>query len=185
VLSPRLTGTSRRKAVRVDRAVGVPRTRRSDELGAVLVLALVFMSVVSLIMLSLLEWSGNDLKNVAAFAQGTKLNYSTNSAMETAIQEVRYSTNACPNTGLTFPVDGVTVDVWCGPNPASQTPLRQIKFTACPETGVTVCTPSNPYLTVVATFDDFTTSFPIESSTPCSATCGNSMRINSWVFAHP
>jgi hypothetical protein len=176
---------SRRRVVLADRAVGVPCSRRSGDTGAVLVLALVFMSVVSLIVLALLQWSGNNLKSVAAFGQGTKLNYSTNSAMETAIQAVRYSTNACPNTGLTFPVNGVTVDVWCGPNPASTTVLRQIKFTACPETGVTVCTPSNPYLTVVATFDDFTSSFPIDSSTPCSATCGTTMRINSWVFAHP
>jgi hypothetical protein len=157
---------------------------RHEESGAVLILALIFTAVVSLIVLALLEWSGNNLKSVAAYQQGTALNYSTNSAMETSIQEVRYSTTACPSTGLSFPVNGITVNVWCGPNPANTTVFRQIKFTACPSTGIPGCTSSNPYLTVVATFDDFTNTFPIDSATACSATCGNTMRINSWVFAH-
>ena len=184
MLSLLSTRASRQKSVESDRVFGDLSHRRQEESGAVLVLALVFTAVVSLIVLALLQWSGNNLKSVAAFQQGTAMNYASNSAMETAIQEIRYSPNACPNTGLSFPVSGITVDVWCGPNAAKTTPLRQIKFTACPQTGVTACTPSNPYLTVVATFDDFTSSFPLDSSTPCSATCGNTMRINSWVFAH-
>ena len=154
------------------------------EEGAVLVLALVFTAIVSLIILALLDWSGNNLNSVAAYKQGTAINYAANSAMETAIQDVRYSTNACPNTGLSVLVNQITVEVWCGQNPGNTTVFRQIKFTACPETGVTVCSLSNPYLTVVATFDDYSSSFPIDSSEPCSATCGTTMRINSWTFAH-
>ncbi len=172
------------KTVLVDQKVSAPNIRHRDESGAVLVLALVFAAVVSLIILALVSWSGNNLQSVAAFQQGTKLNYAANSAMETAIQQVRYDPDGCPITGLSYSVNGITVVVQCGPNPGNTTIMRQVKFTACPQTGV-ACSPSNPYLTVVATFDDFTSSFPIDSSTPCSATCGNAMRINSWVFAHP
>lgn len=184
MLSSPLLRAPRVKCVLSDLKTGRPNARRRDESGAVLVLALIFAAVVSLIILALLDWSGNNLKNVAAYKQGTQLNYASNSAMETAIQDVRYSTTACPNIGLLFSVNGIPVKVWCGPNPGNPTPLRQILFTACPQTGFTACSASNPYLTVVATFNDFTSSFPIDSSTPCSSTCGTTMRINSWVFAH-
>ena len=142
------------------------------------------MAVVSVLVLALLDWSGNDITSVAAFQQGTANNYAMNSAMENAIQQVRYSTTACPSTGLSFPGNNLTIQVWCNPNPGNTTVFRQIQFTACSSSAVSAgtCSSSSPYLTVVATFDDYAPSFPLGSSVPCSATCGTTMRINSWVF---
>jgi hypothetical protein len=170
-----------------------------DESGAVLVLALLFMMITGLLILGLLSWSGNNLNSVAAFEQSRSLNYAANSAMEKAIQDVRYSTTACPSTGLSIPANGVTIDVWCidsvtgtsveteGGTAAS----RAITFYACSSTAAAqgICgVPSaskpklKPYLEVGVTYDDYASSNQIGSSLPCSTTCGTSMTINSWVF---
>ena len=159
-----------------------------------LILALVFLVIVSGLVVALLDWSGNNLNSVAAFQQGSGMSHAANSAMETAIKEVRYSPTACPSTGLSIPANGITIDVWCSPNPETESGTsasRQITFTVCANTAFTAGTCSSsptstnppPYLTVVATFDDYSNLSPIGSAVLCSATCGTTMRINSWVFS--
>jgi hypothetical protein len=56
-----------------------------DESGAVLVLALVFAFVVSLIVLGIAEWSGNDLKNTANFQNSRTALYGAGGVTQTAI----------------------------------------------------------------------------------------------------
>jgi hypothetical protein len=162
---------------------GVDRSR--NDTGATLVLALIFMAVTSLIVFALLSWSGNNIANVAAFQDGRAVNYAVNSAMETAVQDVRYSPTACPSTGLVVPSNNVTVNVYCSPNPETEggtAASRVITFKACTSDVSASACASKPYLQAVATFDDYSSSSTIGSSILCSATCGTTMRINSWTF---
>jgi hypothetical protein len=156
------------------------------ESGTTLVLALIFLSVVSLILFGFLSWSGNNIKSVAAFQHGRTINYAVNSAMETAVQDVRYSPTACPSTGLVVPSNNLTVTVYCSPNPETEggtAASRVVTFKACTSDVSASACASNPYLQAVATFDDYSSSSVIGSSIMCSATCGTTMRINSWTFA--
>jgi hypothetical protein len=174
--------------------------RPDDEAGAVLLLALVFMVATSLLITGLLAWSGNNISNVVSFEQNRVLNYAMNSAVETAIQSVRYSTTACPAGGLQIPVPNPnpqfdqTIDVWCSTvsNPGlSET--RTVTLTACPDNAFTKgkCSKSStpgppPYLSVVVVFDDYALVNgvpPVASPTyVCTATCGASMGVVSWTF---
>jgi hypothetical protein len=162
--------------------------RESGDAGAVLVLALVFMVASGTLILGLLSWSGNGLRDVAAFQQSRTVNYAANSAMSTAIQNVRYSTTACPSTGLSIPVNGITMQIWCSPsNPQPEggtAASRVITFSACTSTAISAgtCSQTTPYLEVVVTYDDYQSVTQIGSSVPCSTTCGATVTINSWVF---
>jgi hypothetical protein len=170
------------------------RTDRHNQDGAVLILALVFLVAVSTIVIALLGFAGNDLKNVANFQQGRTLKGAADSAMEVAIQEVRYSSTACPSSGLVIPIpnpnssNDVTIRIWCNPPTETESPTaasRVITFQACSESAFqnNQCSPTNnPYLTTIVTFDDFASSNLIASTTPCTTTCGASESINSWVF---
>jgi hypothetical protein len=156
-----------------------------NDTGATLVLALIFMAVTSLIVFALLSWSGNNIENVAAFQDARAVSYAVNSAMETAVQDVRYSPTACPSTGLVVPSNNFTVDVYCSPNPETEggtAASRVITFKACTSDVSASACAIKPYLQAVATFDDYSSSSTIGSSILCSATCGTTMRIDSWTF---
>jgi hypothetical protein len=68
-----------------------------DETGAVLLLALVFAFVVSLIVVGIAEWSGNDLKNTASFKNDRTVLYGAGGVTDTAIATV----GSTPSTELT------------------------------------------------------------------------------------
>jgi hypothetical protein len=171
------------------------RHRRQDEIGATLLLALMFMVSGSLLIAGLMAWSGNDLRNVAAFKQSRTLNYAANSAIETAIANVRYTTNACPPAGLSISVPGpstdpsqtLTIQVWCSPaSPQSEQPYaasRDITFAACLNSSVIAgtCTQANPYLRAEVIYDDYVKG-DIANGTPCTNHCGENETIKSWVF---
>jgi hypothetical protein len=166
----------------------------AGENGSVLVLALVFLVTVSLIVLALLSWAGNNIMNVAAFKTDRSFRYATGAATEVAIQGVRYNfTNTTPNPAnppsclsslaITIPVDNQSVNVWCSTiwTPASTNNVtRQVTISACPTT-LASCSATNPYLQAVVSFDDYGAGV-IATPTPCSTTCGSSMTVNSWTF---
>jgi hypothetical protein len=60
-------------------------SRRHDEHGAVLLLALLFVFVVSLVVAAVTSWEGNDLKNAATFASERGALYGAGGATQTAI----------------------------------------------------------------------------------------------------
>lgn len=180
----------------------IPKTDRSDE-GATLVLALIFMVVAAMLVLALVTWSGNDLQTVAAFRQGRSLNYAANSAVETAIQDVRYNPQptACPSSGLSIPVNTLTMIVWCidsftGTNVQTEggtAASRVITFYACSNSAFAqnTCGPNKapyssskppPYLEATVTYDDYTSPTQIGSSILCTSTCGANVTINTWIF---
>ena len=175
---------------------GFRARKQYDDSGAVLILALVFLVAAGAIITALLGWGGNDLRNVAAFQQNRTLNYAAGSAMQVAIQNVRYDSTACSNTFSSIPIpnpnpnNNVTIDVWCNMIfNATKAGTRVVTLTVCSDTARVAGTCSqtnNPYLTAVVTFGDYTTANPFSLSSPCtpatSPACGTTMTINSWTF---
>lgn len=163
-----------------------------DDRGAVLVLALVFMVASALVITGLLAWGRNDLNSEVQFLQSRALTYAAGSAMQTAIQNVRYSTTACPSTGMTINVPNlqnstytVTMVVFCSPSTETEAPSaasRTITFSECVSTAVVSNSCPSPYLQAVVTYDDYT-SGSIATGAACSTNCGENVSINSWVYA--
>lgn len=154
------------------------------ESGAVMVLALVFLVVVSLIVAGLLTWVGTSLTANAQYANERSTEAAATSAVNLAIQNSRYSFSAamvnasppvqCWGTSGTssVTVDNVTVDVWCSMlwQPFSQTAQnRNITYSACvvpvnptpsdPVPTATSCAAA-PLLQAVESFDDLPAGSP-------------------------
>jgi hypothetical protein len=202
---------SRHSAVEKDLVSLRPRRRsypmtNDGESGAVLVLALVFMIIVAGVVTALLDWSQNNLNNVAHFKSARSLQYALSGATQVAMQTVRYEFTPttpspanppiCSNT-VPVTIDGNQVEVWCS---ATWTPTsvstRVVTFSACTEattvndvltpvvpapTGATCA--ASPALQAVVTFDDYSASNPLVNPSPCTSTCGSSMTINAWKVA--
>ena len=66
------------------------RGDRRNESGAILILALAFILVVSLITIALSTWATNDLNNTTKFATVRALDYSATSVTQIAIQSIRF-----------------------------------------------------------------------------------------------
>ena len=165
-------------AKRAGRRVNRRAPNQTDESGAVMVLALVFLIVVSLIVAALLTWVGTSLSANAEYANERTTEAAATSAVNLAIQNSRYSFSAamvnasppvqCWGTSATssVTVDGVTVDVWCSMSwlPFSVTAQnRNITYSACvvpvnptptdPVPTATSCAAA-PLLQALVSFDD-------------------------------
>jgi hypothetical protein len=168
-----------------------------DESGAVLILALVFLVAVSMLVLALSGWVGNDLMDTTSFVNARSLDFATSSATELAIQEIRYTPllgagqtlNASPpapcwGNGPTSeppPLNGMSVAVWCSSawNPSSAN-TRVVTFSACLSDLSAAACAAQPFLQTVVTFDDY----PPGLSSPnpggaCNLFCGTSMTEDS------
>ena len=62
-----------------------------DEGGAILILALVYVIVISAMVASLTSWASNDLNNSTKFQSVNEIHYALSSAMNTALESERYS----------------------------------------------------------------------------------------------
>jgi len=191
----------------------VGRTKRADdETGALLILALIFLVVISALCASLSLWATNNLNNTGKFATSLSLQSASNSITQLAVQDVRYNfsdstlntsppqpcwTSAPPLAPVSQQQFGaVNVAVWCTTqwNPLSAD-TRVVTFTACPETAfpngtlagtinaaATACA-ANPFLEAVVEFDDFPTSISADNCLPLSnTTCGTTFTVLSWAF---
>jgi hypothetical protein len=129
-----------------------------NETGAILILALAYLVVVSVIVLSLTSWASNDLNNTGKFTSANSLQLAATSATNVAIQSIRYApllsagqtVNAAPPTycwGSSAPsqilIDSggtgnpLAIDVWCSTqwdplNAAGAT--RVVTFSTCLDT---------------------------------------------------
>ena len=191
---------------------GLRRTKRADdETGALLILALVFILVISVVAGSLTTWVTNDLNNTGKFDSALSYESAANSAVEVAIQYVRYNfasqtLNAVPPQPCwtTAPsvsqetFNGQTVSVWCTTNwsPLSAN-TRVVTFYACRSnfsgtplladmnTASTACALS-PMLQAVIAFDDYPSTISASNCLPgnggSSYTCGTTLTIQSWAF---
>lgn len=169
---------------------------QSDETGSSLILALVFLIVTSLVVLSIAGWTKNDLNNTSKFTSAQSLQSAAGSATELAIENLRYSfmpltLNASPPqpcwtaspTPSEITLNGQTVAVWCS---TRWTPLgtntRFVTFVSCASTVTASACALNPLLYVTVTFDDYPSPRGAVSTVECTLTCGTGMTINSWVF---
>ncbi|HEY5303656.1 MAG TPA: hypothetical protein VIJ86_06320 [Acidimicrobiales bacterium] len=171
-------------------------SRREDELGASLILALIFLIVISVTVVSLSTWSTNGLNDVAKFGAPAAARSAVDGATEVAVQSERYSvtptsiTKASSSTPAicstaTVPESGVnyTFTIWCGTvQDLSSSATRVVTFNACsgPATG-SVC--AHPQLVASVTYDDYT--FPISQvlTTYCKKNCGTAVTVTSWVVS--
>jgi hypothetical protein len=178
----------------------------SDETGAVIVLALVFLISVSLIVLALLSWVGTSLTASAKFSDERTAEAAATSAVNLAIQNTRYTftsamVNASPpvqcwgSTLASAPpsslsVDGQKFDVWCSMvwQPFSQTAQnRTVTYSACPDPTTGAQCAAAPTLQAIVAFDDspggaapVPSNHPVPCTTPPNGYCGESMTQQSW-----
>lgn len=203
-------GTSRYPSTHVGKlAGGVTANNFSprDESGSSLILALVFLIVVSLIAISLASWAGSGLINVVNFKSARSAQVAANAATETAIQNVRYnflaaqtlnppsSPQPCWTASPTLSqvtVSSQTIAVWCSTvwSPVSHK-TRTVTISACSSSVTTgdACLATPPLLTVVVIFDDYPSVFGGSNCAPVltssgTSTCGTGVTVKSWVFSY-
>lgn len=191
------SSTSKRSVTRL-----AGRAERGDE-GSSLVLAIIFLTVVSMVMVALVQWVGNDLNNTAKFTAAQSFQSTADSAAEIALQNVRYNfmvatLNASPPVPCwtTSPspsllsLNGQSVDAWCSTSwTTGSTESRVDTISVCLSTVSAANCAQTPLLQVIATFGDFEKTTGISSCSPQSTamsstttTCGTTMTINSWAF---
>ncbi len=158
------------------RHLSVPRR---DESGAVLLLALMFMTVGALTIGSLAMASANDISNIANFKVSRGALSAAEGATQAQMSAMRYA-YATTCSGTPYTLDGASVVVTCTAtvNPASSA-SRVINFTAS-----TQGQSSSVLIAAQVTYDDFSSSFNTNDclpSTPSPTTCGSGMTVNSWV----
>jgi Tfp pilus assembly protein PilX len=180
-----------------------PKIHRHEE-GAVLLLALIFVIAIAFVLLGLLSLSGNDLKNTSNLQSQRALEYAADSAVDAAVQAVRYSyyafngaspagTNSsgddCVPDGTAFinpdqntatlTINDVTMTVDCtgSLNPQSKN-TRVITFYACTQSS---CSSANAIVTAVVVFQDYSTGYVYDCNSAANvATCGTGVVIQSW-----
>jgi len=171
-------------------------TDAHDEKGSSLILALAFMVVTSLVVLSLAGLATNDLNNTAKFTSAQSVQSAADSATNLAVNSLRYNfmpqtLNASPPqpcwTAAPTPSDitlnGQTVSVWCTTAWMPLSPnTRLVTFVSCPSTVSAVACAANPVLEAKVTFDDYPSPMGSIQTAQCSTTCGVGMTIDSWAF---
>ncbi len=160
------------------------RSSESDrtERGASLILALVFIVVVSVIVGAVSTLAINNLNNTTHFNSATALDYATSSVANLAIQGVRYAPqttdgvpgpcwNASSSAISQETFNNETVAIWCtSVHHAGSSQSRDVTMIACASTpgaasdtqaqsnaAEGVCA-SNPVLTLVEAYDDYSAS---------------------------
>jgi hypothetical protein len=130
---------------------------KQNEVGAVLILALVYIISISMVILALASWATNDLHNTASFNSASEIHYAVSSATNTAIESIRYApmpsvlsssqiqaaqtsstlgNGNCwlPSSGLVsqLSIDNYTVAVWCNTTESlPNNPTRLVTLYAC------------------------------------------------------
>jgi hypothetical protein len=172
------------------------RRRACDESGASLILALVFILVTSVTVLSLSTLASNGLINVAQFRTPQLARSALDSAMTTAIDEERYTVTPASITSAALCASNVaipesnetyTFQIWCSTSEdeGSNTATRSVTFTACPSTSTqTICSSAASLLVASVNFDDYPYhGAPILiSPNYCTTYCGIAETITSWVL---
>jgi hypothetical protein len=171
------------------------KRRDRDESGASLILALVFILVTSVTVLSLTKLATNGLNNVAQFRAPQLERSALNSAMTTAVDEQRYTVTPASTTrsalcapSVTIPESNATYtfQIWCSTSEDDQsnTMTRTVTFSACPSSSTqAIC--AAPLLAATVNFDDYPFHGGQILIPPnfCTTTCGTAETIVSWVLS--
>jgi hypothetical protein len=173
---------------------------KRDEAGAILVLAMVFLVVVGGVVGVLANSVTDHLNTTHDFANNRSLQYTATSAVDLAIQNIRYTPliattleasppDPCWGVGQTSSVAALNgdgqMDVWCSTvwDPTSTT-TRQVTLSACLDNqqGAAGCA-ANPFLQAIVDFDDYPTGLSAPSTALCDTYCGTGMTISSWLWS--
>lgn len=171
--------------------------------GAILLLALAYLTAVALAVLMLSGWATNDLNNSSKFSSANSLTLAASDMMNVSIQYVRYNPLIPPSQPVgvasqrvacwggqetkSIPfIDGQQVAVWCSTvwEPLSYQ-TRDVTFDACPiDVTAAACQGTNVLLAAEVIFDDYppapTSSAPIQDL--CSTWCGSGITVLSWTW---
>jgi hypothetical protein len=178
---------------------------RADE-GATMLLALIFLVVMSLVIIGVERWTGNNLANTSKFVSAQSLQSEANSANDLAIQFVRYTfmntsldgqapapcwntvsstASQYPPSGDTFPGPTVLpVDAWCMTRFYPANSEREVTVSTCKSTVSAATCEGHPLLqTIVTITDNLSGCAPLPlNSTVSDTTCGTHMKISDWQF---
>jgi hypothetical protein len=171
-----------------------------DDVGAVLILALIFLVAVSGMVLALAGSTSNNLLNSVHFTATRTVDNAASNAIEVAVQSIRYTPtletggiaqtlNASPPTycwGSGPSSSFANTDVWCStawtPSSANS---RVVTLSACPTfvtTDAAACA-LHPLLQEVVTFDDYPAGVSAPNSGQCAVYCGTGITVNSLVWS--
>jgi hypothetical protein len=147
------------------------KDEEQGERGAILILALAYITVIGVIVAALTTWASGDLNNTNNFTSARNLDYSLSSAMEVAMNNIRYAPEAdsvnastpvaCWGSGTSstyeLPNSTNNIATWCSTQSdpgTSQT--RTVTIYACIYTtySASQCA-ANPQLQAVIVFDDY------------------------------
>lgn len=180
---------------------------KRDESGATLILALIFVIVSAIIVLSLLNLNSNDIVSSGTLRNERSVEYAADGATDAAIQGVRYAylgINASPAPCLYDPstqalfnnmtLNGTTIAVECsGEASTPSTGYRTIQFYACASAtnscpDANLSTGTGVLLEATVVFDDVSSStasppdfFNCNSNPSDQTTCGTSYAITNWI----
>lgn len=174
---------------------------RSDS-GASLILVLVFLLLGSLLVGGLATMAANDLLNSGNFAKARSLSYDATSAIDVAVQSIRYTPLLTPTGTLnasppspcwpnnsepnTLPTTGGNhFHVWCSTmwTPTSAD-TRTVTLSACLSSVSAVKCAYHPLVQEAVSFDDYPPGGAPPTHEACSTYCGESMTVDKWV-EHP
>jgi hypothetical protein len=181
-------------------------TRSED--GAILILALIFMLIVSFAIYGLVTFGGVGILNATNLKGQRSLEYAADGAVTAAIQAVRYSPDTFSNpqpvsclpdgavlqltsdndeasSTASMKINGVPMAVDCIAGLASATPqfTRVVTFYACSQTnGPELCVAGNSVVAATVDFEDVTSSGvdQCSASTNTLVTCGVGEEIATW-----
>lgn len=174
----------------------------SRERGAILILALVYIIVISVVVAALTTWSSGDLNNTSKFTSARSMDYSLASAVEVAINDIRYTplvgpnqtlnaappwycwgTGATPST-LQLPGTGeANIATFCSTQrDLGSSATRVVTISACvystSATAAQTCAAS-PLLQAIVQFDDYPQGGS-SNTAPCTTYCGEGAILESW-----
>ena len=183
------------------------RGRSSDQRGATLILALVFIVVVGLIVAAIADLALNDLGNTTRFHNASSLDYAASSVANLAVQSIRYTPQAQNGTlgecwtsphdwGVSeYQFNSYTVAAWC--KTALHPGGSQSRITTIYECESALSSGSSqvqiqiaeqkcvsePLLTVVEAYDDYS-SLGVDACTknPSASNCSFGATTLAWVW---
>lgn len=178
-------------------------SRGTRDEGSALILALIFIVAAGMIVAALADLAMNNLTNTSSFNQARSLQYAANSAVQVAVQSIRYNPMAGPGQTLnasppsycfgTGPTSTVAVQegsttytmaVWCSTIQVfTSSNTRTVTLDACSSSVSAIQCAASPVLQAVVAFDDYPTgSNNLAETQTCSIYCGQGVTIERWVY---
>ena len=180
--------------------------------GAVLILALVYIIAISLVVGALARWATDDLNNTNNFSATSELHTAVTSAMDTAINSIRYTpwpsgTGSSGETVLPTPrvptgwgwcfqpssgtvssvtLNTFTVDIYCNTVANFNAHItRVVTLAACLSTTTAQSCEANPLLSATVEYEDYPVGGARAAGTQCNVVntpCGYGQILESWIW---